>query len=122
VGANSPFTLLPKFGGKILMLGCGLYPNTFMHAVEEAAKVPYVLTEGTTKFFIEHADGWREETLHITHDFRRVVQRYEHLANFDVVTKGKVLDATAYLMDATAVWDVAFGVMVKEPWYFVDRV
>ena len=34
VGQFSPFRLLPEYHGKILMLGCGLRPNTFMHGVE----------------------------------------------------------------------------------------
>ena len=32
-GPRSPFHLLPEYGGQILMLGCGLRPNTSMHAV-----------------------------------------------------------------------------------------
>ena len=31
-GPHSPFHSLPKYNGQILMLGCGLEPNTSMHA------------------------------------------------------------------------------------------
>ena len=42
-GKNSPFHLLPKYNGQILMIGCGLKPNTSMHAIEEEAEVSYLL-------------------------------------------------------------------------------
>ena len=34
-GPYSPFARLPEVGGQILFIGCGLNPNTSMHAVEE---------------------------------------------------------------------------------------
>ncbi|MEZ4833790.1 MAG: AAC(3) family N-acetyltransferase [Caldilineaceae bacterium] len=39
-GPHSPFHKLLHHGGKILMLGCGLKPNTTMHALEEPRRPP----------------------------------------------------------------------------------
>ncbi|MCL2422239.1 MAG: AAC(3) family N-acetyltransferase, partial [Defluviitaleaceae bacterium] len=49
VGPNSPLRKLRDLGGQILMLGCGLLPNTSMHGVEELAPPPY-LFNGTTTY------------------------------------------------------------------------
>lgn len=39
-GPHSPLSKLPRAGGQILMLGCGLRPNTSMHAIEETMDAP----------------------------------------------------------------------------------
>ena len=44
-GAHSPFHRLPELNGKILMLGCGLHPNTSFHAIEEHIEPPYLFGE-----------------------------------------------------------------------------
>ncbi|MHC4717374.1 MAG: AAC(3) family N-acetyltransferase, partial [Planctomycetota bacterium] len=41
VGPRSPFRRVPDYGGQVLMLGCGLRPNTSIHGVEELAEPPY---------------------------------------------------------------------------------
>ena len=53
VGKNSPYQKLINLNGKILMLGCGLRPNTFMHAVEEVACAPYCLGDYKTYKMID---------------------------------------------------------------------
>ena len=45
VGPNSPFTKLPKVGGKILMLGCNFASNTSMHGVEETTCPFYLFSK-----------------------------------------------------------------------------
>ncbi len=37
-GKNSPYSKLKDRKGKIIMLGCGLRPNTSMHALEQAGR------------------------------------------------------------------------------------
>ena len=72
-GPNSPFRRLPDYDGQILMLGCGLLPNTSMHAIEELIEPPYLfapavdyqLTDGNnrtyTKRYTRHNfKGWRQ--------------------------------------------------------------
>jgi aminoglycoside 3-N-acetyltransferase len=120
VGQGSPFRLMLDHNAKILMLGCGLQPNTFMHGVEEAVGTPYVLTQDQTRFEIIHADGQEEEAWHTTHDFAHKVQRYERVEGLLAITKGKVLKADAYVINANALWEAASVVIKNNPLYFVD--
>jgi|GEM_PF-705530 len=117
VGENSPFRLLPKYGGKIMMLGCGLAPNTFMHGVEEAAGLPYVLQSEPAKLRVEG-----EDVMHFMHNFEGIWQRYERAAECVSVTRGKVMDADVFIIDAAELWDAAAKKLEKEPWFFVDRL
>jgi len=41
-GPYSPFASLPEVGGQILFIGCGLRPNTSMHAMEERVEPVYL--------------------------------------------------------------------------------
>ncbi|MCL2461336.1 MAG: AAC(3) family N-acetyltransferase [Defluviitaleaceae bacterium] len=121
VGENSPFRMMAEYRGKILMLGCGLRPNTFMHGVEEAARLPYVLEEEPTRFLIEDKDGGAAEAFHYMHNFKGIGQRYDRAAECLDVKGGKVLDADAFVMDAVGLWDAASKKIAEDPWFFVDR-
>jgi aminoglycoside 3-N-acetyltransferase len=121
VGENSPFRQLVKYGGKILLLGCGLEPNTFMHGVEEAAGAPYVFNKYKARFEIEYIDGRVEEAWHMTHGFRDVEQRYDRVEGLLEIKKGKVLEADAYVMDAAALWKIVFDTLEKNKEYFVEK-
>jgi len=121
VGAHSPFRLLRKYAGKIMMLGCGLSPNTFMHGVEENANLPYVLEPEPTKIYMEDINGAVHEAYYYMHDFRGIVQRYDRAAECVNVRRGKVLDADVYIMDAAELWDAAGEKLIGDPWFFVDR-
>ena len=52
VGPHSPFAAVKERGGQILMLGCGLQPNTSMHGVEEFADAPYLLSKDPVTYTI----------------------------------------------------------------------
>jgi len=41
-GKNSPFHRVMELNGKILFLGCGMNPNTSMHAIEELSNPDYL--------------------------------------------------------------------------------
>jgi len=41
MGIHSPYRKLRAFGGKILLLGCSLAHNSFMHALEEEVQLRY---------------------------------------------------------------------------------
>ena len=41
-GENSPFRRVMELNGKILFMGCGMVPNTSMHAVEELSNPDYL--------------------------------------------------------------------------------
>jgi aminoglycoside 3-N-acetyltransferase len=121
VGEHSPFRLLVKYKGKILMLGCGLAPNTFMHGVEEAVGTPYVLSDKKICYEIVYADGSADKIFHTPHDFKDTTQRYERLENLMDMQKGKVLSADAYVMDACVLWETASAMMKKDPLYFIEK-
>ena len=126
VGPNSPFTLLAEQRGKLLMLGCGLEPNTLIHGVEEKIGTPYVLSKETTNFQIVYSDGRQEETEHITHNFfnengEHVDQRYDRILQVLPIKGGMVAGAVAYLLDAKAVWEMAARKISLDPWFFVDK-
>ena len=127
VGENSPYRKLIGLNGKILMLGCGLGPNTFMHGVEEVGGAPYCL--GAPKTF-----EMTDENGNVTyksikqHDIHRdggnLIQRYDRA--IDVLEKGvdivegKVHGATAYLIDAKTLCEKAAAKMQESPCYFID--
>lgn len=128
VGEHSPFAKLPKYGGKILMLGCGTRCNTSMHGVEETAEKLYYIDEAHP---IEYSlrDGQREiRKVSVRHHFyteqgEHIAQRYDRLIPLlegDECRVGKVLEAECYLLDAKAVWKKGQDTMEKNPRYFVQ--
>ena len=127
VGENSPFRKLRDYKGYILMLGCGLNPNTSMHGVEELANAPYCLQH---KFDYQCTNAQGEvNTLNVQrHHFRnahgeRINQRYDRLQYIlpgYVLAGGKVLDADCYIIAAKLMWDIAEKVMKDDPLFFVD--
>jgi aminoglycoside 3-N-acetyltransferase len=127
VGANSPFRKLRDLGGQILMLGCGLNPNTSLHGVEELAEPPYAFRH-TLDYKCTDADG-TTFTLNIRrHHFKNahggnVIQRYDRLKFIlpgYIMAGGKVLDADCYLIEAKPMWDIAEKIMRDDPLFFVD--
>lgn len=121
-GPHSPFRLLPEYRGKILMLGCGLAPNTSFHAIEELVMPPYLFGEPIDYTLID-GDGQRTVKRYIPHDFTGVRQRYDRIGQKvqapDLRT-GRVLDATVYLLDAAAIWRTALAAMQRDPLAFVE--
>lgn len=123
VGPNSPFRLLYEFGGRILMLGCGLRPNTFMHGVEEIAEVPYVLSPLPVEYECILPDGSIIKTTHLRHGFNGLVQRYDRVLNIleqgDFI-EGYVGRAHCYLLDSRPLMEKSLRKMKEDPFYFVD--
>jgi aminoglycoside 3-N-acetyltransferase len=122
-GAHSPFNLIMVRKGKILMLGCGLKPNTAMHAVEEYVKPPYLFGKPVA-YTITRADGFTFTRTYTPHDFKGYVQRYDRVADelegAELVT-GRVGDATAHLIDANTLLVRARAILEETPFFFVDR-
>lgn len=127
VGPNSPYQKLIGVNGKILMLGCGLRPNTFMHGVEEVGNAPYCLGAYQT-FAITDADGNEFKMRVKGHNFHRpngnLNQRYDRAVN--VLDKGvdyfegEVHGAWSYLFDAKTLCEKAVAKMQEDPIYFID--
>lgn len=128
VGENSPFAKLPKYNGKILMLGCGTRCNTMMHGVEETAEPPYCISrDKTVDYIIKDGDRiikqkayrhnfYTAEGVHITQRYDRVIE----LLPEDKYKFGNVLDAQCCLMDAKSVWVEGRKKLLEEQLYFVD--
>ena len=123
VGPNSPFSLLPKVGGKILMLGCGLRPNTSMHGVEELVEPPYLFSDTNIEYVICDEKG-QQVTQQRRHGFAGWAQRYDRLEQVmtDGIATGTIGEAKAFLIDARRMWEVAHGALLRDPLCFVERL
>lgn len=123
VGPHSPFMQLPMLGGKLLMLGCGLRPNTFMHGVEEAARASYPLDPKYCLYTLRDAGGRVSRKMYHPHSFGGLVQRYDRLADLlpePALIKGRVLGGSAYLIDAKAALEAGTQAIRKKDRFFVD--
>ena len=124
LGKHSPFRLLPGVNGKILMLGCGLKPMTFMHGVEEQFHTDYVMSDTPRVYrFVDEA-GKTWEAAYAHHDFAGYAQRYDRLADvMDAgLRQGKTLGGTSYLLESSILEQKALETLEKDQHYFVDRV
>ncbi len=122
-GPRSPFRLLPDYQGQLLMLGCGLRPNTSLHAVEETIEPPY-LFGGLLGYRLIGWDGGATEALYRVHGFHGWRQRYDRVAEVMAapgLRRGRVLAAQVELLEASALWDAALAALRRDPLYFVDR-
>ncbi len=124
VGAHSPLHLLPQHNGQILMLGCGLRPNTSMHGVEELVEPPY-LFNGEVTYRLVDWDGKAVNKRYRDHDFYGYAQSYERVAQIMTepeLRTGRVLGANVHLIEAAALWESAEAKMRENPLFFVDKV
>jgi aminoglycoside 3-N-acetyltransferase len=122
-GPRSPFHLLPKYAGQILMLGCGLRPNTSMHAVEEMVVPPY-LFGGPLAYRLVGWDWGVTEAVYRVHGFQGWQQRYDRVADVldgPSLRRGRVLAADVYLIEAAAMWKAALAALRRDPLVFVER-
>lgn len=122
-GENSPFHKLPRYNGRILFVGCGLSPNTSIHAIEELVVPPYLYDE-----YVEYeiTDSKNRVSKHRMkpHNFRGWVQRYdrlEQLLDHHALTLGKVMNANCHLVETSAMWDAAHKQLQIDPLFFVER-
>lgn len=125
VGPNSPFAILPKFGGKVLMIGCGIKCNTSMHGVEEFVKVPYVLSDVKTDYTLIDYDDKVTRKGYYRHNMikgHNRAQRYDRLYDLMEFKKGNILNAESYIIDADTMWNVGAEKMKEEPYYFTDLI
>lgn len=123
VGEHSPFRRLRDAGGKILMLGCGLRPNTSLHGVEELVEPPYLLGEAVD-YRITLAAGNEIGMSVRRHQFDGWIQCYdriEPLLSGAELRTGYVLSAYSHLMSAPAVWRVGLEALRKDAFVFVQR-
>ncbi len=122
-GEHSPFRKLRDVGGQILMLGCGLRPNTSMHGIEELSAPPYLFGPQLT-YVLTYADGHSIEKEYTTHGFDGWAQRYDRVAEVletPALKHGPVLKAQAHLIYAPALWEAVHAALKRDPLRFVER-
>ncbi len=123
-GPNSPFRLLKERQGQILMLGCGLRPNTSMHAIEELVEPPY-LFGGVVTYHCRNREEIQMEILNRRHHFEGYEQRYdrvEGLLRGGELKTGRVLDACIHIIETDPLWIRAEQALRANPFHFVDRI
>lgn len=122
-GSNSPFHLLPKYDGQILMLGCGLKPNTSIHAIEELIEPPY-LYNPSLDYHLTFVDGTHITKTYKSHNFGGWEQHYERVEQVMTepsLRRGHILNAECYLIEARSLWDSALVALRQDPLYFVSK-
>lgn len=122
-GPHSPFNRIAESGGKIIMLGCGLRPNTAMHALEEYVKPPYLFGK-TLEFTLRDGNGDTLRKEYRTHGFDGYRQRYDRVAGLgdgSFLRGGHVLEAETFLLEAGALREAVLGKLRANPLFFVDR-
>jgi aminoglycoside 3-N-acetyltransferase len=121
-GPHSPFSKLLHRRGKILMIGCGLKPNTIMHAIEEMALPPYLL--GAPRVYtITDSQGKTFDKEYIPHNFTGVVQRYDRVEGIlsgETLSAGILGNAKVFLIQADTLCQAALNRLQVDPYYFVD--
>jgi aminoglycoside 3-N-acetyltransferase len=123
-GSHSPFNKLLHHQGKILMIGCGLKPNTTMHAIEEYIQPAYLFGTPQT-YTVTDSQGKTFEKVYIPHHFMdgKAVQRYDRVEGIldgKVLSSGKVGNARTFLIQAETLYKAALACMQVNPFYFVD--
>lgn len=104
------------------MIGCGLKPNTTMHAIEEHARPPYLFGAPQT-YTLTDAQRRTFNKDYIPHNFKGVIQRYdrvEGLLTHGAVSTGSLGEAKTFLINGEALFEAALGRMRTDPMYFVD--
>lgn len=122
-GRNSPFRLVIELKGQIFMLGCGLGPNTTMHAIEELIEPPY-LYGAEVEYRITDRSGSQSQVVYRTHGFEGFEQRYDRI---DAVMAGEGLRfgavgaADCYLVEADQLCRAATARLEEDNLYFVEK-
>lgn len=123
-GAHSAFAKLPHYQGQILFLGCGLHPNTSMHAIEEWSEPPYLFADWVD-FQLLDAQGVPHTARIRCHDFQGWEQRYERLADVlsePALRQGNLAGVACHLVESQPMWQAVHATLQTHPLYFVERI
>ena len=126
-GRHSPFRKITETRGKIVMLGCGVRPNTTMHDIEEYVEPPYLYDGQTCLFTIRDRHGNVCQKEYRTHGFKShgYTQRYDRVMELDscsFVCRGQVLQASAVVFDAPGLKSAVIAKLKEDPYFFVDAL
>ena len=106
------------------MLGCGLRPNTAMHAIEELSKPPYLFGSPLIYTLINEL-GETTPKEYLRHGFVNWQQRYDRIADIlqePALNSGSVLTAKSFLIEAAELWKAVKSKLEQNPIYFVDKI
>lgn len=127
MGVHSPYRKFADYGAKIIMLGCSLSHNSFMHAMEEEAAVPYALRDHQEYTVVDEAGNSTTRRIR-RHNFVRpngkhIHQRYDR--SLDVLDAGdysmaQIHGAPSVMIRCDALKAKACAKMAEDPLYFVD--
>ena len=125
IGENSPFFKLKEEGGRILMLGCGIKPNTSCHGIEEAAGVSYVLPKTPSPYTVILPDKTYTIDFYRHHinqnGFDQHYERAEALFDDSFVSVGSVHGAKCHLIGASELWRRGIEKLKEDEYFFVER-
>jgi len=122
-GPFSPFSKILNINAKIVMLGCGLEPNTTMHAIEELVEPPYYFGD-FCKYKITDNKGKEFYRKYKKHGFEGLNQRYDKIKLLDssnLFCKGKVLDAETFVINTKSLKKAVLSKLKDNPLFFVEK-
>lgn len=122
VGPHSPFMLLPKFGGKLLFIGELLDKCTFMHGIETILKPPYIRQNSGEYTITVNGEKRTYRSCSDTFGWGAEFQRIEWILEYPDIRKGKLGEATVYLIDSRALLAAALQKMWAEPYAFITDI
>jgi aminoglycoside 3-N-acetyltransferase len=123
-GANSPFRKILEIEAKIIMLGCGLRPNTLMHALEEMICPEYLFGD-YCDYHIKLETGNEYTKKYRKHGFAGWNQEYDKIALLacgGLFKRGNVLDADTYVIDTQKFKAIVLSKLKDSPLFFVSRI
>ena len=122
-GSFSPFRKILFTDAKILMLGCGLRPNTTFHAIEEIIGTPYLFGDETV-YNIVGNDGKTNTLTYRQHGFlgwQQEYQRVESLLPKDAISTRSIGNARSHLIITKSLFAVALEHLSKNRFTFVSQ-
>jgi aminoglycoside 3-N-acetyltransferase len=125
-GPHSPFRKLAETTGKIVMLGCGLCPNTTMHALEEYVQPPCLFGKISLSTIIDQ-HGVTSRNEYRTHGFSAngYARKYDRVGRLDTgsfMRSGQVLQATAIVLNSPVLKSAVPATMKEDPFFFVEAL
>lgn len=125
LGKNSPFYKMLELDAKILMIGCGLKPNTFMHLVENLCNVSYRKEVDLITFTIkDYSDKIIKKDLKIptNHNYYQMYDRIINILDDNELKKVSLNGEDSYLIDAKSLLLKASEVIKKNEEYFIEWI
>ncbi|HQO13061.1 MAG TPA: AAC(3) family N-acetyltransferase [Petrotogaceae bacterium] len=123
-GKYSPLSINLHNDGLIMMIGCGPFPNTTMHAVEELVNPGYLFSD-KKRYSIIDINQNRSIKEYLPHGFKTVMQRYDRLIELlsrNDYLQGELFSAGVLVIKCSAILKKAVPMLEKLPYYFVDEI